>query len=77
VRELRQIGPFEVVVRLDAGETAQDVRLLRNDITCEWRQSGEAVTAVVPSIDDFELLVVSLTQVPAATCQSAIPNDVL
>lgn len=59
VRELRPIGPFEVVVRLEAGETAQQVRLLRNDSDCEWRQSGNEVTVSVPSVDDFELLVVS------------------
>lgn len=60
VRELRPLGPLEVSVRLKPGEQAQQVALLRDDATCAWQQTGTEVRATVPSVDDFELLVVEL-----------------
>jgi hypothetical protein len=60
VRELRPLGPLEVMIRLAPGETAHTVRLLRQDTECVWQQEGRELVATVPSVVDFELIVVDV-----------------
>jgi hypothetical protein len=58
VREIRPVGPFDVVVRLAPGESAHRVRLMRDDHPCAWQQVGPDLVVTVPSIEDFEVVAV-------------------
>lgn len=61
IRELIQIGAQKVEVRLPKGAKARKVHLLVSGTELALQQSGDVVTATVPSILDHEIVAIDLS----------------
>jgi hypothetical protein len=60
VREFVPVGPMTVRLRLPAGARARRVQLLVAGTTPETEESGGAVTVVIPSVRDHEVVAVDV-----------------
>jgi hypothetical protein len=58
VRELMPVGPQEVTLRLPAGRTPRDVRLLVSKADVKSDMAERILTLAVPSIRDHEVVTV-------------------
>jgi len=59
-REILQIGPQKVRVRLPEGARARDVKFLVSPAKPKWRQSGEWIETTTPPIDLHEVVAIDL-----------------
>ena len=59
-REILQIGPQKVRVRLPEGAKARDVKFLVSPAKAQWRQSGEWIETTTPPIDLHEVVAIDL-----------------
>ncbi len=59
-REILQIGPQKVRVRLPEGAKARGVKFLVSPAKAQWRQSGEWIETTTPPIDLHEVVAIDL-----------------